>query len=104
MTFNNFSTNLSAATAVAVAVSGGSFAGFTFSPQGGSNTSYFISYTATCNASCLITGASDSTSEIPAGGSIYSFVVGPASSGNISGNFSPSFAGLASGLALRGHY
>ena len=71
-------------------------AGFTFSPQGGAITTYTISYLATCNASCLITGGADSSSENPAGGSTYNYTLGGVNSGNITGNFNPSFAGVLS--------
>ena len=101
ITFSNFQTNLAGTTTVQTVAFGtgagipGS-AGFLFGPQNGTSSPYFISYTATCNASCVINGASDSTGENPSGGSTYSFVAGGNSSGNVAGNFNTSFAGVSS--------
>jgi hypothetical protein len=101
ITFSNFVTTLPGSTSVTTVALGtaagipGS-AGFIFAPSGGTSTPYTISYTATCNASCLINGASDSTGENPSGGSLYSFVAGGNSSGTVSGNFNTSFAGVSS--------
>ena len=99
ITFSNFQSTLPGSTVVTISYSSGSnpgSVGFTFGPQGASNKPYTISYTATCNAACLITGASNSATEIPAGASTYSYTVGGTSSGNISGNYNTSFAGVQS--------
>ena len=108
ITFSNFVTTLPGGTSVTtVALGGGSTvpgsAGFIFAPSNGTSTPYSISYLATCNASCLINGASDSTGENPSGGSLYSFTAGGNSSGSISGNFNTTFAGTLS-ASNQGNY
>ena len=106
ITFSNFQSTLPGNTIVSVSLNSGTnpgSVGFTFSPQGGSLVSYTFSYTATCSAACLITGGSDSASELPAGGSIYNFTMGAANSGNISGNFNTTFAGVT-GVSNSGTY
>ena len=99
VTFSNFQSTLPGNTVVSVNFSTGTnpgSVGFTFSPQGAASTNYTLSYLATCNAACLITGAANSATEIPAGGAIYNYTVGGNSSGNISGNYNTSFAGVQS--------
>jgi hypothetical protein len=99
ITFSNFQSTLPGSTVVSVSLNAGSnpgSVGFIFSPQLGTNTPYTFSYVATCSAACLIVGATGSTNENPAGGSLYSFTLGPNSSGTIPGNFNTSFAGVSS--------
>lgn len=95
VTFSNFTTSLpqGAANNVTVTLNSGSAVGLTFS-NNGTATAYTVSYTATCNAGCLITGGHDSATENPAGSGTYNWSVG----GNLGsgGNFNVSFAGVGS--------
>lgn len=95
ITFSNFTSSLpsGAANNVTVVFNGGSAVGITFS-NNGTTTAYTVSYDATCNASCLITGGHDSATENPAGSGSYSWNVG----GNLSNsnNYNVLFPGVTS--------
>ena len=99
ITFSGFTSTLQGVTVVALPLNGNNpgTVGFSFVPTGGASGPYSISYTATCDATCTITGGNDQATNSTGAGS-YNYSLGTQSVTAVANgaSFNPSFPGMSS--------